>query len=100
MACYCKGNMKKIVSLQIIDLVQSLGLTREDLMNFMTETVIPEGIKKYKAPQHTEADSVAFYYIRLLETTETRTESGVCERHQQGPQTELRSQLKVYSQKV
>ena len=58
--------MKKMVLLQIIDLVQSLVLTREDLMNFMTETVIPKGIKKYQAPQHAEADSVAFYYIRLL----------------------------------
>ena len=55
-----------MVLLQIIDQVPSLRLTREDLMNFMTETVIPKGIKKYQAPQHAEDDIIAFDYIRLL----------------------------------
>ena len=52
-----------MVLLQIIDLVLSLG---GKALNFMTETVIPKGIKKCQAAQHAEDDIIAFDYSRLL----------------------------------
>ena len=68
--------LSSIILLQVLSIAPSLPITKEELMDYMTNTIIPEGVHKYQAPEAMEEDVSAFTYLKIL--VESYPKEAVC----------------------